>query len=444
MIDNHNEVVLLGAGITGLAAASELGESATVFERSERPGGLVKSHCFNDGYWFDHVLHIFHCNKPDILKKVNEIVGPLLAECPPVAWIETAAGVVRYPFQLNLGSLSTEAKINCVKDFSHAFYQQKDFSGMSYGEYLTNAFGKTMCDLFYYPYNEKLWKLPLDEISTNGQLWNLHRPSFDEILRGLVEPNVLRETYNTNAFYPRPEINAPLRGMEILSQGFSRKVKKLNLSSEIVHVNPRKRTVSYARNGQVNEYGYDRHCLSTIPLPALMHLCEGVPDHLLRDVKKLKWVKVLSIALSIKGARPVNPGCWRYFTDSEAPFTRLVFMTEFDTNNAPEEGWGLLVEIPLSADDPSALEEPIQEKAIKAIKKAGFVSDDHEIIGIHKWLADPAYVVFTPETRQIIDHCHEYLAQFDITSGGRYGSWEYSSMSRNIEDGFEIGKKLRG
>ncbi|KQS24771.1 NAD(P)/FAD-dependent oxidoreductase [Dyadobacter sp. Leaf189] len=442
MADNANEIVILGAGITGLAAASKLGENVTVFEKSGRPGGLVQSHCFDGGYWFDHVLHIFHCNNPEILNKVNNLLGPVLFECPPVAWIETAAGVARYPFQLNLGSLSTEAKISCIKDFSAAFYQQKDFSGMSYGEYLINAFGKTMCELFYYPYNEKLWKLPLNEISTNGQLWNLHRPSFDEILRGLIEPNVSRETYNTKAFYPRPETGSAIRGMEVLSQGFAKKVRKLHLKSEIVGLDPQKRVVTFMQEGEIHTYRYDRHCLSTIPLPALMRMCAGVPDKLIKEVEKLKWVKVLSIALSIKGPRPDNPGCWRYFTDPGTPFTRLVFMTEFDPANAPEEGWGLLVEIPLKADDQTALEKPLEDKAVFAIRNAGFITDDHQIIGVHKWLADPAYVVFTPETSQIINHCHEYLEQFDITSTGRYGNWEYSSMSKNIEDGFRISKEL--
>ncbi|MGI8921240.1 MAG: NAD(P)-binding protein [Solirubrobacteraceae bacterium] len=37
------DVLVLGAGLGGLAVAAELGEQAVVLEREERPGGIVKT-----------------------------------------------------------------------------------------------------------------------------------------------------------------------------------------------------------------------------------------------------------------------------------------------------------------------------------------------------------------------------------------------------------------
>ena len=51
------DVLILGAGLGGLAAARALGSCALVLERELRPGGLVRSEEHND-YIFDHTLHI--------------------------------------------------------------------------------------------------------------------------------------------------------------------------------------------------------------------------------------------------------------------------------------------------------------------------------------------------------------------------------------------------
>src|SRR5436190_23547993 len=97
------DYVILGAGVTGLAAASQLGDSAVVLEQSDRPGGLVRADC-HDGFWFDHVLHLLHFSDA----KAEALVRSLfdhdqdLAPCPPIAWVQTEAGLTRYPFQTHL------------------------------------------------------------------------------------------------------------------------------------------------------------------------------------------------------------------------------------------------------------------------------------------------------------------------------------------------------
>src|SRR5688572_17267558 len=94
------DVVILGAGLTGLSAASILGDHAVVLERNERPGGLVRTDCFN-GYWFDHVIHILHFQNKETEAKIKDLLGDCLAPCPPEAWVETAFGTTRFPFQMH-------------------------------------------------------------------------------------------------------------------------------------------------------------------------------------------------------------------------------------------------------------------------------------------------------------------------------------------------------
>ena len=90
------DVLVLGAGVGGLAAATELEDQAIVLERADRPGGLVRTECF-DGYWFDRVIHVLYFPDRQTERRVCDMVGDDLVPFTPEAWVETEAGTVRFP-----------------------------------------------------------------------------------------------------------------------------------------------------------------------------------------------------------------------------------------------------------------------------------------------------------------------------------------------------------
>ncbi len=429
--------LILGAGVTGLAAGNVLKTEAVILESEDRPGGLVRSQCFDDGYWFDNVLHLLHFNDEVVMEKIKEIMGDLLSPCAPDAWIVTPSGTLKYPFQFNLGALKEQDRDDCLNDYAKAFYSNPDTSPTNYRNYLEATFGESMCRLFYFPYNEKLYKYPLEEISCEKLIWNLHRPSFRDVLKGGFAPNLISKTYNSNAFYPRPPIGAKVRGMEQLSIALADNIEKIELNCKIYKIDPILKKVYAKKNGCEVIYTYQNGCLSTLPLPFLIDICTNAPKSLKRDVQRLQYTNVVSVGLSIKGRRPKGTGLWRYYTDPDLTFTRLIFMTEFDPLNAPEEGWSLLAEVTLNKSEKEDNYKYIEQKVVDGLKKINLLNESCTVKGIHSWISKPAYVIFTKETEEIINKCSNYLNQNNITSLGRYGSWEYSSMFKNIKDGFD-------
>lgn len=439
-----SDYLILGAGVTGLSAGVELEESAIVLEKDSSPGGLVRSFCFDGGYWYDYVLHLLHFKDPEIQARIASYIGDDMKPCPPEAWIQTLEGTAMYPFQLNLGGLNEGARNRCITDYAKAYYHKNgQETEKNYKEYLRATFGEAMCDLFYFPYNEKLYKYPLEKITVDDLTWNLHQPSFEEILKGGFEPNIPRATYNTNAFYPAPSAkDAPVRGMEILSRALAKNVRNLELNTSVISVDPESKTITALKEGVKATYQYESGCLSTMPLPLLMRLCNNAPQELLKQVDELEFTKVISIAISIKGERPKNTGHWKYYTDPAIPFTRLIFMNEFDAQAAPEDGWALLAEVTWPGKQTLPDENTLTAQVLDAVRSVGLLNDESTVIGTHFWVLDPAYVVFTPKTQGIINNCFEYLAKYGITSSGRYGKWEYSSMYQNIKAGFDWAKKV--
>src|SRR6267142_1207506 len=108
----RSDVLILGAGVTGLAAAWELKDRAIVFERARRPGGLVRTDRRGD-YWLDHVLHLLYFQDPDTERRIRGLMGNDLAPCAPRAWCETSAGTTLFPFQMHLGGLDPESRNQC-------------------------------------------------------------------------------------------------------------------------------------------------------------------------------------------------------------------------------------------------------------------------------------------------------------------------------------------
>ncbi len=430
------EVLILGGGLTGLAAGAALGGRAVVLEREARPGGLVRTECF-DGYWFDRVIHLLHFQHGPTERRIRTLLGDVLAPCPPTAWVESAAGTARYPVQLHLGGLDPEARARCLADFEAACAAGAPDPDTGYDAYLLQTFGRALCDAFFLPYNRKQWGRDLAGLAPSEMTWNLCRPSLEEVRAGALRPSPLQQAaYNSNAFYPRPPAGAPVRGMEVLTRALAARVPRLHLRTTVEAVDLDARTVYARRWGERVAYRFREACLSTLPLPTAVRLCTDAPGDVRAASRRLVHNTVYSVGVAVRGPRPTGTGHWRYYPDERVPFTRLTFMTEFDPLLAPPEGWGVLAEIPVPAETLPPREADLAAATQEGLRRVGLLGEGCVVVGAHVMVADPAYVVFTRGTGRAVQRCREHLAAGGVSTLGRYGRWEYSSMAQVMRGGF--------
>ena len=430
----RSEVIIIGAGLAGMSAALTLGPKAIVLEASNSPGGLVKSLCF-DGYWFDHVIHLLYLPDSKTKSRIRELLGEALVPCPPVAWVESLAGRVRYPFQKNFGSLPDKSVVvSCIKGFADATYEHGSTTPAHYEEMLRKTFGIPMCNLFFFPYNRKMWRRELDKLAPNGFQWNIDRPDFEHFLMSVIDPECCKQSYNSDGWYPRPSPQSPIRGMGYLSNKLAEHVQNLRVQHKVTYVDLDKREmiVSTPQGNQL--FSYQDACISTMPLPFMVKLCKQAPPDLLSGLDALLWNRVISIGLSIQGPRP-DLGHWCYYADETIVFTRLVFLHEFDPGMAPSDGWPLLVEITEPAEAKPDPEADLITRVLQDLNRIGILPPGSDVVAAHSWVSDPAYVVFTPNNQEIIQKARDFLKAYGVTPLGRYGHWEYSSMGQVMRDG---------
>ncbi|VAW62446.1 hypothetical protein MNBD_GAMMA10-69 [hydrothermal vent metagenome] len=432
--------IIIGGGLAGLSTATELGEHSLILEKEKNIGGLVQSSQF-DGYWYDHVLHLLYFNSKNTENKIKSLLGEILKPVTSTAWVESISGTVKFPMQVNLHGLPVNVVSSCIRDLAETSYGVNK-APENFEEWLLFTFGKSLCDEFFFPYNRKMWSRDLSTLMPTNFQWNITPPNFINVLNGALEENNNFKAYNSNGWYPVPEKNSSNRGMSCLSHCLAKQVKNLSFSNSVKRIDIENNLIFTDSENDESCFKYEVGCIATLPLPLLIKLCDPVPMHIKEKIKKLKWNRVISIAINIQGPRPENMGLWRYYADEALIFTRLIFMHEFDVFSAPDDGWGLLVEITGRAED-EVDENMLIERTLEDINKLSIIDNKCEIKAVNVMKADPAYVAFTSETESIVAEARSYLESAGIYTVGRYARWEYSSMSQVMTDGFELGEKLK-
>jgi hypothetical protein len=217
-----------------------------------------------------------------------------------------------------------------------------------------------------------------------------------------------------------------------------RQVSNLRLGHKVIAIDLDRQTVTALHMGRPVCFGYKR-LISTIPLPCALTACIQTPDRILKDLKLLRHNRVLSACFSVRGPRPEGTGLWRYYADESVCFTRLVYTHQFDPLLAPPDGFGVMAEIIEPAEDAPAPPSETLRRATEDLWRVGGIDRDCSIVDKRLILADPAYVAFTLDGLELLNHAREFFGSVGVSLTGRYGPWSYKSMSQVITEGFACG-----
>jgi phytoene dehydrogenase-like protein len=117
-----NNVIVLGAGLSGLSAAHHLG-GCEVFEKESSPGGHCRTRQV-EGFNFDEGAHVFFgkddCSREFVWEPLGTEMIPQRAEI----WNNyDGRRYGRYPVQANAAALDPELATKCLLDFISACNQ---------------------------------------------------------------------------------------------------------------------------------------------------------------------------------------------------------------------------------------------------------------------------------------------------------------------------------
>ncbi|MFH0970348.1 MAG: FAD-dependent oxidoreductase [Candidatus Diapherotrites archaeon] len=421
--------LVIGAGLTGMSCAAKLGKDAVILEKTERPGGLCKTDII-DGFILDHVIHLIHWRNEDVRSYIEGLLKDNRTYFQREAYIYTHGKMGKYPIQVYVDAFPKDVQLKCFEGLIKAHLSKETKKKQNYKDWLLAKFGEGLCELFFFPFNEKQWGRPLDEIVPAGTTKYTPKASLSEFIRGTFFHEDVVVGYNPRFFYP-------LRGgIESLSQKMAVEAEKIYYNEEVSQISLKKRILE-TRSGRKISFDF---LVSTMPLPKLIQAIQDAPKKIKSAAGELKNISEYSLNFGIKGKPP--PGQWTYFPEKKFTFSRISVGSRFSPHMAPEGCYSLWVETFFNPEKKPDF-DALKEKVIKELIEIGFVKSKTDILACQPVHMPFAYVVYDFAYEKNIRIILNYLKKHKVKIAGRFGEWKYTSIEESILDGWRIAQEVR-
>ena len=410
------ETLIIGAGVTGLAAAGRLGGSDyLVLEADDRIGGYCKT-TIRDGFVWDHAGHFFHFRQPETEQWLRERMdSQRIDNVRKLAKISYGGRLIDYPFQKNIHQLPPEEFFDCLHDL---YFAQSN--GTTAGEPdtlerdLLARYGDAICRKFLFPYNEKVYACDLATLDIGAMGRFFPSPDFGDVIRNFV--NQVDDSYNATFTYPE-------RGAFEYVKALASAVEPsaIRTSEAVVELDLEAREAKTSKGDRVS---FER-VIASVPLPRLAAMA-GIPF----DGSAFSWSKVLVLNLGFdrKGRDDIH---WIYVPSPDRSFYRVGF---YD-NILGTDRMSLYVEIGMEAH---AQPGDVLPRVLEELRADGIVDASQELAAHETIMLDPAYVHLTPAALREAPRVRAELAAKGVHAVGRYGAWRYCSIEDNILEAWAL------
>ncbi|HCT84081.1 MAG TPA: nucleotidyl-sugar pyranose mutase [Candidatus Margulisbacteria bacterium] len=403
-------VAVLGAGISGLTISRLLkkdGHEVVVYEKEDILGGIARPRVVNGIPYHTVGGHCFNSNNSNVL---NYIFSKILPEeewnlLDRTSKIYLNGNYISYPIEFSIKEIACFDKklaFNMFRDLiSNSGVQASNLY-----DWLIQTFGLTLAKEYFIPYNNKIWRRDLKQVSPSWVIGKLPVPNAEEVFESLIinkKDNMPHSTF----YYPKSNsqsffIDKLATDLTVIKNYTIEKIEKLNNK--------------WILNG---EKGYDI-IISTIPLNELPYLIKESPTEIINAASKLCYNRVSTVLWE----SDITDRTWTYYPSGEYLFHRQIHIGNFVTPNKPYTITEVMGEVDF-------------DKYIRNCKNSSFLINpiDHN-------LSNHAYVLFEKDTitnKQII---FNYLSSIGMYTLGRFGEWEYYNMDICIEKAICLSKRI--
>ena len=429
-------VVILGAGVTGLAAGVASG--APVFEAVETPGGICSSYYVRPGTRErlperprDGEAYRFEIGGGHWIFGGDPLVLDYIARLAPMrtygrrssVWFPEEKLSVPFPLQNHLHALGKDVVARALAEMARPYRGARTMR-----EWLEESFGPTLCARFFHPFHA-LYTAGLYERIAPQDAYK-SPVNLELAIRGAVAetPAV---GYNTQFVYPQDGLDTLARRLAAGARvSYGKRAIRIDVHGRAVHF----------EDGTSVHY---ESLLSTLPLNRTLEIAG-----LRVDAEPDPFTSVL--VLNVGGRR--GPECpddqWIYLPGSRSGFHRVGFYDAVDPDFLPAPNRRARDRVSLYIErafvggqrpSPEATERYANE-VVRELQDWGFLGAA-EVVD-PTWI-DVAYTWSWPGsawTRQAM----RTLEQHRVFPSGRYGRWNFQGIAESIREGLAAGATLRG
>ncbi len=444
-------VLVLGGGLAGLSAGYRLTHQwrkrVDVIEAGPVVGGLSRTVQSGD-FLFDIGGHRFFSKDKGVELFIRLLMGGELIEVSRSSKIYLRERFFDYPLKpLNaLEGLGAATVARIVADY--LLERVKSVSGngrcVSLEDWVVKNFGRTMFNIYFKQYSEKVWGIDCRRISEKWvekrieglSLWRALKNAFFKF-SGRELPTL------ADAFlYPR-------KGIGRISERFREEIEKENS----VHTSTAVMSVSHdgkkvgsvtVRNADGNKVLEADNVVSTIPMPALVKMMKPAPPgDVLDAASNLHYRDLLLVAVMAKRER-ITDQTWVYIPEKKIPFGRIHEPKNWSREMAPQGETLVVIEYFCFKGDETwnSPDEKLSRITVEGLEKLGFLSAG-EVIGTEVLRVPGAYPLFEVGFEGHCDKVYGWLDGFEnLQVAGRSGMFQYHNMDHAIVSGFEAADRI--
>jgi protoporphyrinogen oxidase len=391
----QKEVIIVGAGYTGLAAALDLckaGHAVTIYEKDSDIGGLAGTFELSPGVRVEKFYHHWFTSDVDVLDLIDELgLSHLKQYRSSNTGLYFTNSIFRLASPLDLLSFSPLPLIDRIRTGFMALFARK----------VSN------------------WK-PLEHISAEEWLIKYGgRKAYSAIWNPLMQGKFGVEAKNVSAVWIWNKLK--LRGSSRNKQGGESLVyfgggfgaltdgirKALESMGVRIHLNTGVKSI-LVENGKAvgveTEKGVHRadNVLATVPLPLFLQVTQGLPETYRAQCEKIRFLGNSCLVLRL--SRSLSSTYWLNVADPSFPFVGIIEHTNLD----PKENYNgdhivyLSKYLPTTEKLFSFSPDEMLEYCIPFIQKIFPEFDRSWILSHHVWKAHYSQPVITKNYSQLI------------------------------------------
>ena len=440
------DVLILGAGPAGMAAAMELsraGKKVTLIEKSHEVGGLAKTLEFQapEGtYRSDIGPHRFYSKNRYLYDFIEDLLGEDWKEVPRLTRFFVDGHFYFYPIRFRnvLSQIGFFRALRMLRDYGWERVRRLIAPRKldSFESYTLSQFGRTLAEFNMLNYTEKIWGIPCSEISVDWANQRIGGLSLWSAIKKMIfkgdSPKSLVDTFyypsnGSGLIYEAIKKRIEAKGSEVFVDSVPTKIRHSDGVVSSVDVKSPQGEKTYAVS----------HVASSVPITRALELFDPLPPApVIEAARQLRFRSQVYLFLTAKKEQIV-PDNWVYFPDKEIPFGRITEMKNFSKIMCPPGHTSLFVEFFCFEGDEiwNASKETLFGRTLTVLEQLNLLQRS-EVTSSHLFKQAYVYPLYDLRYDERLATILAWLDGFkNFYAIGRPGRFRYTNQDHSLEMG---------
>lgn len=410
--------IIIGGGISGLAIANLLKENneVVIYEKDSRPGGMIKCDIIDHSLFHRTGGHVFNTKREDVLDwfwkhfdKEKEFTKALRNSSVSMP----NGQMIPYPIENHAYLFDEETTRTFIGDLlTIAKIDRKEPE--NFEEFLLSRFGKTLYNLYFKPYNSKVWRRDLTDVPLSWMEGKLPMPTVEEIIYNNMNHIEERTFVHSSFYYPNKG------GSQFIA---NRLAENINIQYNFNIRNVERKGNKWMVDG--DEADRIIFCGNIKQLPLLMTGLIDISSYE-HSINALDSHGTTSVFCEITP----NNYSWIYMPSQEHESHRIICTGNFSKSN-----------------------NYLKDKLTATVEFTDYISKDDILDNLKRIPYNPQYLTHHYEkytypiqngkTREMINSLKEKLEKEGFYLLGRFAEWEYYNMDVAMGAAIDLSKNLK-